>query len=49
MMSDEQRLNKLESFIDKLDVKLDEKMEDGMRSGLWILLHDQPLKFPWRS
>ena len=33
MMSDEQRLNKLESFIDKLNVKLDEKMEDGMRSG----------------
>ena len=27
LMSDEQRLNKLESSIDKLDVKLDEKME----------------------
>ena len=49
MMSDEQRLNKLESFIDKLNVKLDEKMEDGMRSCQWILLPDQPLKFLWRS
>ena len=27
LMSDEQRLNKLESSIDKLDAKLDEKME----------------------